>query len=226
MTVESIKSILISNGFKIKSEERTGNNAGVKITLDNGAIINCFDTGKLSYQGKNTDRIRELLNGTAQLTIVQNKKVFVVYGHDSNARTQLEAMLRRWDLEPLILDQLASSGQTIIEKLEACSNVGFGIVLYTPCDIGAKKGNEETLLPRARQNVVFEHGYLIAKLGRNNVVTLMKNTIKDKIEIPSDILGIAHIFYQTGSDWRKQLAIEMEKAGYAIDWNKVNKTKE
>ncbi|MBP3507977.1 MAG: nucleotide-binding protein [Lachnospiraceae bacterium] len=44
--------------------------------------------------------------------------MFVVYGHDTVARTQLEALLRRWDLEPLILDQLVSAGQTIIEKLE------------------------------------------------------------------------------------------------------------
>ena len=48
-----------------------------------------------------------------------NNKVFVVYGHDEPARTQLEAMLRRWGMEPLILDQLPSEGQTIIEKLNA-----------------------------------------------------------------------------------------------------------
>ena len=46
------------------------------------------------------------------------RDVFVVYGHDENARTQLEAMLRRWNIEPLILDQLPSEGMTVIEKLE------------------------------------------------------------------------------------------------------------
>ena len=36
-----------------------------------------------------------------------------MYGHNKDARTQLEAMLRRWDLEPLILDQLPSAGCTL-----------------------------------------------------------------------------------------------------------------
>ena len=44
-----------------------------------------------------------------------SNKIFVVYGHDTGARSQLEAMLRRWGLDPLFLDQLASEGQTIIE---------------------------------------------------------------------------------------------------------------
>jgi predicted nucleotide-binding protein len=39
-----------------------------------------------------------------------------MYGHDGQARNDLEMILRRWDLEPLILDQLASEGQTIIEN--------------------------------------------------------------------------------------------------------------
>jgi predicted nucleotide-binding protein len=42
-------------------------------------------------------------------------------------------MLRRWDLEPVILDQLPSKGQTIIEKLDECrQDVGFAVVLATP----------------------------------------------------------------------------------------------
>jgi predicted nucleotide-binding protein len=34
---------------------------------------------------------------------------------------------------------------------------------------------------RARQNVVFEHGYLIGKLGRSRVSAI----IKDVVEIPN-----------------------------------------
>lgn len=53
-------------------------------------------------------------------------------------------MLRRWDLEPLILDQLPSDGSTIIEKLEKYTNkADFGIVLATPDDIGYAKDSED-----------------------------------------------------------------------------------
>lgn len=88
-------------------------------------------------QGKAQDQVRAILEGSA---VPNNRKIFVVYGHDDIARTQLEALLRRWDLEPIILDQQASSGQTIIEKLEEYgSDVEYAIVLATPDDDGKAK---------------------------------------------------------------------------------------
>lgn len=90
---------------------------GKCICLSNGGKINCFNTGKYTVQGKAQDQIKAILEGTAKQN---NRKIFVVYGHDEIARTQLEALLRRWDLEPIILDQQASGGQTIIEKLIKC----------------------------------------------------------------------------------------------------------
>lgn len=71
---------------------------------------------------------------TTQSQTKQNtyRKIFVVYGHDETAKNHLEAMLRRWGLEPLILDQLPSEGQTIIEKLEKyTADVHFAVVLAT-----------------------------------------------------------------------------------------------
>ena len=103
-----------NNNQIILEEKRTGNNLGTALRLTNGCIINCWDKGTVNCQGKNSDQIMVLLSGST-ISANPNRKVFVVYGHDNNARTQLEAMLRRWDLEPLILDQLISSGQTIIE---------------------------------------------------------------------------------------------------------------
>ena len=80
---------------------------GKSIYLNNGGIVNSFNSGKYTVQGKAQDQVKEILNGTV---MVQNRKIFVVYGHDDIARTQLEALLRRWDLEPIILDQVASGG--------------------------------------------------------------------------------------------------------------------
>lgn len=114
---------------------------GRSIKLNNGGIINCYSTGKYTIQGKNQDKIQEILEGVVP---VANKKVFVVYGHDDIARLQLEALLRRWDLEPIILDQQASAGQTIIEKLEEYgSDVGYAIILATPDDEGKAKTETE-----------------------------------------------------------------------------------
>jgi predicted nucleotide-binding protein len=78
---------------------------------------------------------------------------------------------------------------------------------------GIKEAEHSALKPRARQNVVFEHGLLIGKLGRENVVPL----VADDIEIPNDISGVVYV----RDDWQKAIAKEMKKAGYEIDFNKV-----
>ena len=75
---------------------------GKCICLSNGGKINCFNSGKYTVQGKAQDQVNAILEGMAE---PNNRKIFVVYGHDEIARTQLEALLRRWDLEPIILDQ-------------------------------------------------------------------------------------------------------------------------
>lgn len=139
------------------------------------------------------------------------KPVFVVYGHDEHAKTQLEAMLRRWGCEPLILDQLPSEGATVIEKLHSYqTDIGFGIVLATPDDPSTSEG-----LFRARQNVVLELGMLLTKLGRSRVAILLKNPVS--MERPSDIDGLIYIpFTDDVSETKVQLAKEMDTAGYEI----------
>jgi len=158
---------------------------------------------------------------TGSTTVAQRKKVFVVYGHDTDAKTQLEAMLLRWDLEPLILDQLPSGGQTIIEKLEKyTSEVNFAVILATPDDIGYRNGHENEKAFRARQNVVLELGMVLSQLGRKNVAILLKQ--QEKMERPSDIQGLIYIpFIDSVSDAGLVLAKEMDAQGYKIDVNKL-----
>jgi predicted nucleotide-binding protein len=97
-------------------------------------------------------------------TVIKNK-VFIVHGHDELAKEQIARFVSQVGLEPIILHEQASSSRTIIEKIEKyAAQVCFAVVLYTPCDQGSKNGDRNQL-PRARQNVVFEHGYFIGRIG-------------------------------------------------------------
>ena len=147
-------------------------------------------------------------------------RIFVVYGHDEIARTQLEALLRRWDLEPIILDQQASAGQTIIEKLEEyTANVGYAIVLATPDDEGKAK-SETATKSRVRQNVVLELGMFLAKLGRERVAILLKEATD--FERPSDIQGLIYIPFQNKVDEVSlNLIRELSRQGYTIDPSRI-----
>ena len=184
MTLDEVKKVLAEAGSRIDKEERLRNNTGTQVRLHGGAIVNVFDNGTVTCQGKNREKVEALLQSAAGTTgpspvasAATNTKVFVVYGHDTTARDQLEAMLLRWGLEPLILDQLPSEGQTIIEKLENYTGqVGFAVILATPDDEGHQAGHPDEKSHRARQNVVLELGMLLSKLGRKKVAILTKAT--------------------------------------------------
>ena len=191
---------------------------GKCISLSNGGKVSCFNTGKHSVQGKAQDEVNAILEGTT--ATCANRKIFVVYGHDEIARTQLESLLRRWDLEPIILDQQASAGQTIIEKLEEyTADVGYAIVLATPDDEGKAK-TETTTKSRVRQNVVLELGMFLAKLGRERVAILLKEA--SDFERPSDIQGLIYIPFQNRVDEvLLNLIRELTRQGYNIDTSRI-----
>jgi len=142
-------------------------------------------------------------------------KVFIIHGRDSEVKLEVARFIDKMGFEPIILHEQASEGMTIIEKIEKYSDVGFGIILYTPCDVGYKRGDESSKMFRARQNVVFEHGYLIAKLGRSNVCAL----VKQEVETPNDISGIVYIPFDSNEGWKIPLAKEMKNSGYEVDFN-------
>lgn len=150
-------------------------------------------------------------------TPMDKSKVFIVHGHDKQARLEVTNFIKSLGLKDIVLSEQASSGNTIIEKLEEYTNVGFGIVLYTPCDLGRSQEENGPLKPRARQNVVFEHGYLMGKIGRKNVCAL----VKGDIEKPTDIAGVVYIPMDEGNGWKLDVAKEMNKRGYKINLNKL-----
>lgn len=147
---------------------------------------------------------------------IDRTKVFIVHGHDNAALNEVALFVRTLGLTPIVIREQVNSGKTIIEKIESNSNVGFGVVLYTPCDIGSTKDNKESLQPRARQNVVFEHGFLLGKIGRENVAAL----VKDNVETPNDISGMVYIKMDEYARWQVELAKEMKHSGYEIDMNR------
>lgn len=234
MTLDEAKALLVAAGFDVNAEQRANNDLGWQLRLTNGGIVNVFDTGAFNVQGKCQPEIKAALGAApAQVAAAKvvtpspikqntNTKVFVVYGHDETAKNHLEAMLRRWGLEPLILDQLPSEGQTIIEKLEKyTANVHFAVVLATPDDEGNRSGRDDEKAYRARQNVVLELGMLLSRLGRSRVAILLKQ--QANMERPSDIQGLIYIPFK--DDLQKEagtiLAKEMAAQGYHIDIAKL-----
>lgn len=140
-----------------------------------------------------------------------NPNVFIVHGHDEAMREKVARTIEKLELTAIILNEQSNKGQTIIEKLEEHSNVGFAVVLLSPCDEGRKAG-ENDWLPRARQNVIAEMGYFIGKLGRDRVCILQKK----EVETPSDFTGIVYTPFDENDGWQLKLAKELKAAGYNV----------
>jgi predicted nucleotide-binding protein len=147
-------------------------------------------------------------------------KVFIVHGHDEAAKEKVTRFLEKLDLEAVILHEQPDKGKTIIEKLETHSSdvdIGYAVVLLTPDDLGALAIEKNKLSPRARQNVVFELGYFLAKLGRERVHALYQG----EIELPSDYQGVIYTPLDPHEAWKAKLAKELKAVGFKIDLNKL-----
>jgi predicted nucleotide-binding protein len=141
-----------------------------------------------------------------------SNKIFVVHGRDSAAKNEVALFLRKIGLEDIILHDRPNGGRHLLTKFrEEAEGAGFAIILMTPDDEGGLVGGSPR--PRARQNVVFELGFFIGKLGPANAAAL----VKGDVEKPSDFDGIAYIALDPAGQWKKELARELNHAKIPFD---------
>jgi predicted nucleotide-binding protein len=238
--IEELQKLVSELGFEGEWEELPKQQ--FRFTTGGGAILNWWQKTKtVGFQGPTTvmatfekvvtQAITEWkpppkgTNAVPAYTPMQtkagdNKRVFVVHGHDRASRDQLELILHRLGLDPFVLANTGGGGLTLIEALE--KEIGpqhgqcrFGIVLLTPDDFGyAKFDGPDKAAPRARQNVVLEMGMVLSALGRPNVAILKKG----HLEIPSDVHGIIYIpFNDHVSEVVAKLVDRLNSAGFNLD---------
>lgn len=144
-----------------------------------------------------------------------SNRVFVVHGHDDEMKVVIARVLERLGLKPVVLHEQPDRGRTIIEKFTGYSDVGFAVVLLSPDDIGYSKDEPPAnARPRARQNVILELGYFVGRLGRENVLALVRKKDGD-LEFPSDYSGVLYTSFLEDS-WQLKLVRELKASGYAV----------
>ena len=160
------------------------------------------------------------------------KEVFISHGKDLKPLNELKAMLVGFSLSPVVLSEQPSGGKTVMEKLEAYSDVGFVFVILTPDDLGGfvEMGSKwsrpqrlrkflKNAYPRPRQNVILEFGFFVGKLGRDRVACLLKKPV----EQPSDMQGIVYLsFKESLNEIKAEILKELEAAGYELPNNAIS----
>ncbi len=167
-----------------------------------------------------------MTNGTTAPNPSPKKEIFISHGKDLKPVDELKNILTRAELTPVVLSEQPSQGKTVIEKLEAYSDVGFAFVILTPDDLGGfvEMGSKwsrpkrlrdflKTAHTRPRQNVILEFGFFVGRLGRERVCCLLKKPV----EQPSDMQGIVYLsFKESLEEIRSEILNELKAAGYEI----------
>lgn len=150
-----------------------------------------------------------------------SRRIFIVHGHDGELKNELARFLERLDFEPVILHDQPDKGQTIFAKLSGeLADIGFAFIILTPDDVGNVAPNSGTLNPRARQNVIFEHGLFAGYLSPNRVCAIRRGNV----ETPSDLHGVLYKTIASDGSLRSiaiEIANELRAAGYILDANKL-----
>ena len=237
-TLDDLLTTIKGCGFSI--DQTLDQEHGHQVRTVEGAIVNWYPSkGTLVFQGprEQREKIQSAWSSYTGVPAVStspepigeptapanpataNKKVFLVHGHDTAAREQLELVLHKLGLDPFVLANTGGGGLTIIEALEAeigprNNQARFGIVLMTPDDMGYSKAEgDKAIQPRARQNVVLETGMLISAVGRPNVAILKRG----HLEVPSDAQGILYIpFNDHVKEVVPKLADRLRAAGFIL----------
>ena len=150
----------------------------------------------------------------------RSSKIFLVHGHAQGIKEAVARFLEKLELEPIILQEKANAGRTVIEKFSDYSDVQFAVVLLTADDEGKARSAATDYLPRARQNVILELGYFLGKLGRSRVCALYEAGV----EIPSDYRGVSFVELDRTERWRFELVRELRFAGFDVDANRIFST--
>lgn len=155
-----------------------------------------------------------VLGRSSPLAVANSRKVFVVHGHDNEAKESIARFLEKLGLDAIILYEQPSAGHTVIEKFEMYSDdVAFAVILLIPDDVGSTASDPAGLKKRARQNVILELGYFMGRLGRTRVCALHKGGV----ELPSDYQGVFYIELDSSGGWKAKLAQELVQAKVSID---------
>lgn len=80
--------------------------------------------------------------------------------------------------------------ESLLETLEASD---FGVFIFTPQDVVNIRGTEKLTV---RDNVLFELGLFVGKLGRDRCFIVLPRGNEEEMHLPSDLLGITPALYE------------------------------
>jgi len=159
----------------------------------------------------------EILKKAENMEKSNTRKVLIIHGQDEEKKATVASFLTRLGLEPVIPHEEPTPGINLMEKIAKSPNVTFAIILLTADDYGYPKGRPEESKPRPKQDVIFELGFLIGRIGQNQICALCE----EGLDLPPEYKGNIFIPYDPGGLWKLLIARAMKMANVDLDMNKA-----
>lgn len=149
--------------------------------------------------------------------------VLLVHGRDHAMRDAIHVLLQQIGADVTVLEDTPNMGRHLIEKFEdSARHVDFVVAAASGDDegrlrpgLGAPGQPDQPLAIRARQNVIFEIGYVFGRLGRGRSAVVYGQGV----QLPSDINGIAYIPFE--GDWKLRLVKELRAAKLNLQFDRL-----
>jgi len=145
--------------------------------------------------------ILESIDDDDDIAETDGNKIFIVHGNDHTLRDQVKEYIESLGFKAVVLLNEQDGGRFVLEKfMDYAAECGHAIILMTADD---QCISSDSVKMRARQNVIFEYGFFVGRLGNKNV-----RIIRDSnVESPSDIDGMTRI---NSKNWKDRLKKEIE----------------
>lgn len=143
--------------------------------------------------------------------------ILLIHGRDADAKESVLKFIGQLGLRALTFEEQPNGGRSIVERFREVMNPPFAIILFTPDEIAVSRDKSKKRQIRVSQHVIFEFGYVVAKLGHRRVCALYE----EGVEIPSEVSGVASIPMDFRGGWRLLVAKELKQAGVNVDLNKA-----
>ncbi len=151
-----------------------------------------------------------------------NRRVFVISGSDEEMKKAVTKALTKLWLTPIVLCEEPGHGKKIIEQSAEYADVNFAVVLLSPDEYAYAKTDEHSKRKlRPQQEVIFELGFVLGKLGKDNVMVLFRES--DTFDMPTIFASLKVTAFDDRDSWKLALLRELASSGYVVDGDRILK---
>lgn len=160
------------------------------------------------------------LSATSNLPVNMRRRIFVAHGSDDEMKQATIGALGKLGLAPVLMREQTSQGRKIVEAFADYADVSFAVVLLSPDDFAYAKDNAPAKRKlRPAQDVIFELGFFLGRLGKDNVLVFYREL--ENFEVPTDFEGVRFTAFDDRDSWKLALTRELTACGYSVDASRL-----